>query len=464
MKILSKLTLLGVIICFSVDAYAGQLDSSGLLDTLLDKFQQVAGTWVAEISTYANFLFWGLVLISMVWTFGMMAMQGEGLSSLLTEIVRFFAVIGFFYYLLNNGPAISQSIINSMRQLAANALGSGVGISPSSIVDMAFVILTKVSSAASIWSPMVSTLMLVVAIIVLVVMALIAINMLIILVSAWVLCYAGVILLGFGGSKWTSDIAINYFRTVLSIGTQLFTMTLIIGIGQSFIDQYFSIIKNDVPDLNSLIILLLASIILLVLSNRLPSLLSSIIGGASLQGLGGFGAGMITGAAGTAISGAGAMAMGASAQVSGGAAALKAAFESAQAAMAEEFGSGSEGGSSGGFGGGEDTGSVDTPGGQPSGGSDGSSAGSGSGNASGGSQGFASSFSKAGRMASHMGSSMANGAAEYQRMKHSSNSSRGQQTIGGQLAAQIRKQKTIHRDEHQSEDFTGDGLSSNNNS
>ncbi|HBD5656065.1 TPA: P-type conjugative transfer protein TrbL, partial [Escherichia coli] len=259
--------------------------------------QQVASTWTTVIADYANWLFWGLVLISMVWTFGMMAMQGEGLTGVLAEIVRFFAVIGFFYYLLINGPSISQSIINSMRQLAANALGISTGISPSSIVDMAFAILTKVSSAASIWSPMISTIMITVAIIVLVVMSLIAINMLIMLVSAWVLCYAGVILLGFGGSKWTSDIAINYLRIVLSIGIQLFTMTLIIGIGQSFIDQYFSLIKDDVPDLNSLIVLLLASIILLVLTNKLPLLLSGVVGGASLQGIGGFGAGMITGAA-----------------------------------------------------------------------------------------------------------------------------------------------------------------------
>lgn len=256
MKIVSKLTFLGIILFFSINAYAGQLDSSGLLDTLLDKFQQVASTWTTVIADYANWLFWGLVLISMVWTFGMMAMQGEGLTGVLAEIVRFFAVIGFFYYLLINGPSISQSIINSMRQLAANALGISTGISPSSIVDMAFAILTKVSSAASIWSPMISTIMITVAIIVLVVMSLIAINMLIMLVSAWVLCYAGVILLGFGGSKWTADIAINYLRTVLSIGIQLFTMALIIGIGQSFIDQYFSLIKDDVPDLNSLIVLL----------------------------------------------------------------------------------------------------------------------------------------------------------------------------------------------------------------
>ncbi|GAL57183.1 hypothetical protein EV102420_07_00020 [Pseudescherichia vulneris NBRC 102420] len=41
---------------------------------------------------------------------------------------------------------------------------------------------------------------------------------------------------------------------------------------------------SDVPDLNSLIVLLLALIILLVLTNKLPLLLSGIVGGASLQG------------------------------------------------------------------------------------------------------------------------------------------------------------------------------------
>ncbi len=49
MKTVSKLTFLGAILFFSVNAYAGQLDSSGLLDTLLDKFQQVASTWTTVI-------------------------------------------------------------------------------------------------------------------------------------------------------------------------------------------------------------------------------------------------------------------------------------------------------------------------------------------------------------------------------------------------------------------------------
>ena len=121
--------------------------------------------------------------------------------------------------------------------------------------------------------------------------------------------------------------------------------------------------------------------------------------------------------------------------------------------MAEESGS-VGGGSSGGFGGGVDTGSVETSGQQPSG----------KGISSGGSEGFAASFSRAGRMASHMGSSMANGAAEYQAMKRSSNSSRVQQNFGGELAAQIRKQTATRRDNREHDDFAGDSLSGNNKS
>lgn len=48
---------------------------------------------------------------------------------------------------------------------------------------------------------MISTIMITLAIIVLVVMSLKAFNMLIMLVSAWVMCYAGIILLGLVGQN-----------------------------------------------------------------------------------------------------------------------------------------------------------------------------------------------------------------------------------------------------------------------
>src|SRR5207249_11964210 len=77
----------------------------------------------------------------------------------------------------------------------------------------------------------------IIAVIILIVCALIAVNMILLLCAAWIVLYAGLIFLGFGGCRWTSDMAINYYRTVLGVGVSLMTMQLIIGIGVKFLQD-----------------------------------------------------------------------------------------------------------------------------------------------------------------------------------------------------------------------------------
>ncbi|WP_425017261.1 P-type conjugative transfer protein TrbL [Pantoea agglomerans] len=431
-----------MIIFISSQAQAAPLNSSGLLDDILNRFSEVAHNWSTDIESYAKWLFWTLVLISMVWTFVMMALQGEGISGALAEIVRFFAVTGFFFYLLDNGPAMSISIQDSLRQLAAKASGMPSGLSPSGIVDIGFDIAGRAADQSSVWTPADSTVGLLIAAVILCVLALVGVNMLLLLISGWILSFGGIILLGFGGSKWTSDIAINYFKTVLGLALQLFTMVLIVGIGKSFIDQYYQAMGSDALQVKTMFVMLVASIVLLVLVNKVPPMIGSIPGGASMGGIGGFGAGALIGAAaaaGAAIATAGAAAAAGATSAAGGMSALQAAYESANAAE-----SGSGGGSGGGSGssGGEDTGNADNAGPAGGGGSDGG--GSGGGSSKGGSSGFASSFSKAGRMMSHMANSLSSGAVAHGSSVANSKMQSARdaiaQTTGGQIASQIRSQ------------------------
>jgi len=319
---------------FSKTVLAGGLDSGNMLNKILESFSTVATTWQSEITSSASWLFWSLALISMVWTYGLMALRNADLQSFFAETIRFFGTMGFFWWLLQNGPAISMSIINTMRSISAKAAGLGTGLSPSSIVDIGFGILTKVSASASVLSPVVSALMLAAAIVVLVILALIAVNMLLLLVSAWLLAYAGIFLLGFGGSRWTSDIAISFYKTVLGIGVQLFTMTFLIGVGKSFLDQYYRAFAAGTPDLNSLCVLLVASVILLSLVNKLPPMLAGIVGSTgSNAGIGSFGAGAAIGAAtvaASAVASAGTTALAGAKEIAGGTSALAAAFKTAQ--------------------------------------------------------------------------------------------------------------------------------------
>ncbi|WP_017169477.1 P-type conjugative transfer protein TrbL, partial [Xanthomonas phaseoli] len=303
MKKLPVLPFLAVaLLLFAVQAHAQTpVDSAGLLDNILNRFSQVASTWSGKMVSYASWLFWGLVLLSMVWTYGMMALRKADIQEFLAETIRFLAVTGFFWWILVNGPAISTSIINSLRQIAADATGLGNSLSPSGIVDIGFDIASKVVDQSSIWSPTNSTAGIIIGAIILVVLALVGVNMLLLLVSGWLLSYGALFLLGFGGGRWTSDIAISYYKTVLGIAMQLFAMILIVGIGKSFIDQYYAATSSGAITVKALLVMLVASIILLVLVNKIPPMFASIIGaGGSTAGIGSFGAGAALGAAATA--------------------------------------------------------------------------------------------------------------------------------------------------------------------
>ena len=217
-----------------------EIDSTGVLDNVLSRYSSIAATWAGTITAHATRLFWTLATISMVWTFGMMALRKADIGEFFAEFARFTIFTGFYWWLLRNGPAFATSIMDSMRVIAANANGSSTILSPSGIVDIGFDIFAMVLSKSTVWSPFSSAVGVAISLITLIVLALIGVNMLLLLISGWILAYAGIFFLGFGGSRWTSDMAINYYKTVLSIGAQLFTMVLLAGIGKSFKDEFYT--------------------------------------------------------------------------------------------------------------------------------------------------------------------------------------------------------------------------------
>lgn len=317
---------------FALDARAA-IDSSDVMDSVLTRYQSAVVGWAGVITGSASWLFWTLVLISMVWTFGMMLLRKADIGEFFAEFVRFTIFTGFFWWLLINGPAFADSIMASLRQLGGNATGLGSSLSPSGIVDVGFAIFDRVVDQSSVWSPVNSAVGIIIAVVILVILALVSVNMLVLLVSGWILAYAGVFFLGFGGSRWTSDMAINYYKTVLGVAAQLFVIVLIVGIGNTFLDDYFNRMNVGIT-IKEMGVMLIVSVILLMLVNKLPNLVAGIITGASMGGvgIGQFGSGAAIGAAGMATAAAatgGAMIVAGAANAAGGAQAVMAAFSRA---------------------------------------------------------------------------------------------------------------------------------------
>ena len=321
----SLLFLLLWLVFFSVEAQAA-IDNAGVLDKVLSRYSTAASTSSAFITARATWLFWTLALISMVWTFGLMALRKADIGEFYAEFVRFTIFTGFFWWLLTNGPNFAADIMNSLRTIAGNASGTGSSLTPSGIVDIGFDIFFKALDQSSVWSPVDSVAGLGMSAAILVILALIGVNMLLLLVSGWILAYAGVFFLGFGGSRWTSDMAINYYKTVLNIAAQLFTMVLLVGIGKSFVNEYYTAMSAGIS-LKELGVMMIVAVVLLALVNKLPAMVGGLAMGGGTHALGGgLGAGAAMGAA--AMAGA-AIATAGAAIAAGGAQAVMAAFSKA---------------------------------------------------------------------------------------------------------------------------------------
>ena len=329
MKALS--IILVIFLFFQSSEVLATINGQNIFDDVENKYKTAASAWSTTLTARASWLFWVLSLISMVWTHGMLLFRKADIAEFYGEFIRFIVFTGFFWWLLTNGPTMAIDIIDSLQILGGTASGV-TGTTPSSIVDVGFKIFNTVVQQSSIASPVMSTAGIIMAIIVIAILALIAANMLILLVSGWILAYAGVFYLGFGGSRWTSDIAIAYFKTVLNIGVQLMTMILLVGIGQQFINAYYSQMDANI-NLNDMAAMLVSAIVLLVLVNKIPPLIGNIAQGGGAHSLGGgFGSGSAiaaAGVAGAAAAMAGSAAVAGAANIAGGAQAVMAAAKQA---------------------------------------------------------------------------------------------------------------------------------------
>lgn len=469
--------VLGVVlllVLFSADANAA-VDNHDILDGIIKELKDVTARMSGKLVDFATSLFWSLAVMNMVWTFGMMVMRKADIGEFFAELSRYIITLGFFWWLLTNavtGMNIAGTIIESMRDMAAQASGLGSGLSPSGVVDVGFDVLSKVMKADMGLAETIVAFA--VAIIVLLIFAAVGVNMVLVLAESYFLLYCGLFILGFGGSRWTSDMAIGYYRQVLGVGFKLFGMALIVGVGAAFIDIYVARLTANVR-LTELAVMLVAAYVFYKLSDHIPSMMASLISG-------GGGPGSFTSGGGAVSAGAiaGAAAGLAAAAASGGASLAASAAGGAQALMAaasaasQDGGGGSmssAGGSSGessdvGVASGEPMAAASGGGGSPMAHAAGDGA-SGGGSAGGGGGGSSSGAKTAGQIANGTVANLAKGIGSMASAKASSMAdaakSRIAETAGGKLAATI-KAASSSSASSQAASFDGNSLSATNGS
>lgn len=237
----------------------------------------------------AKRLFWSLAAISLVWTMGMLVVR-QDIGEAMMEMLRFIVVTGIFYWLLINasdrggGESFVDAIVQSFYgMLHENASDEQILNQTNGIMARGLHIFYNVmneTGEGDIADRIISGLM---AVGVLAACAVMSAQYLLALAMAWILGYAGIFLLGFGGARWTSQIAINFYRNVVAIGMALLVLTIVGSVALDFLEkmQYDGLQKTfaHYPYLG---MMLGASIVLTVLSIKVPQLVYTLVTGSSL--------------------------------------------------------------------------------------------------------------------------------------------------------------------------------------
>jgi type IV secretion system protein TrbL len=296
---------------------------ANFLDTFLQQYQRLAQGWSAVLTGYAVSLFAVLAGVDFAWSATTWVIARSSLETLQANLIRKIFSIGGFYLLLIGASANSpfglpwpQIVINSFVQAGQTASG-GAATSALTTPGEIFTVgvqtaSTLVTLGANLDVSLVDNIEFgllgaAAAVVILLCYALITATLMVTLIESYLVTSAGLLLLGFGGSRFTSDFASKYFSYVIAVGVKLLTLYLITGAGETIAQNLVTQLQqiNDTAQFFQAIATVVGdAFVFAYLVFAIPSLASAQLSGApqlSAAGLVGTTAGLVAGGIGAGI-------------------------------------------------------------------------------------------------------------------------------------------------------------------
>ena len=247
------------------------------LDDVVSQFQAQASTWAAVLWSYAARLFWMLAGVEFAWAAIMLAWQGQELNDWVAMLFQQIMFVGFFWILLLYGQHWAHLVIESFAQAAgAISVGGSEALRPSGVISQGMEVVARIAGNIDLWR----LDMWFVAAVVMICYALIAGIMVMVLVEAYLILGAGMLILGFGPSRWTSEKALSVVHFTVGIGGKYFVLLLLVDLGLQVIGGIVSSVPMNVY---GTVLIVACAIILLALVASIPEMVQSMLGGHSSQ-------------------------------------------------------------------------------------------------------------------------------------------------------------------------------------
>lgn len=243
---------------------------------LLTIFDAAKNTWIAAIIPFALRLFWLLVTIDWVWTFGMLLLKGTEISEILATVIQKVLIIGFFLALFQYTTWL-DTIPQSFGQLADTINALPQKITPDTILEQGFTIVDTVWGSTSWFSnPGDSIGLMIAGLVILFAFIIMTAMFFTVIVKLYLLIVGAYFILALGGLSYTRTIGINAIIAVFKAGLELFFIKLLLGFSLNTIT---TMAANVGTDNSSIMAMIGISILIAALVSMVSGLADSLVSG-----------------------------------------------------------------------------------------------------------------------------------------------------------------------------------------
>ncbi|EPH4974684.1 P-type conjugative transfer protein TrbL [Campylobacter coli] len=245
-------------------------------DGILSLIRNGILSWTPLIKTACLWVFWTLVVIDLVWTFGLKALSGFEFGDFIATLIKKIMYIGIFLFLFNIDQWL-QIIFNSFSQLATS-VNNGISITPQNIIEQALNLVGKIIQSMDFWSPGDSILKVVAGVIILIAFVLMAIDLLIVYLKFFLMNVIVFFALALGGLSHFKQIGLNPIMTAIKVGVELFMIQGLMALSITMID----VINNEITQKSTadvILQILVVAFIFCMITKMVPGIIEAVFNG-----------------------------------------------------------------------------------------------------------------------------------------------------------------------------------------
>ncbi|MBY2925873.1 P-type conjugative transfer protein TrbL [Rhizobium leguminosarum] len=267
-------------LAYAVPAFAQE---GRVLTELENQVSSAAKGWETTIMDAAKSLFWILATIEIGIAAVWLAIQSATLDSWFAELVRRIMFIGFFAFVLTQGPTFARAVVDSLFQIGAG----GGSASPAEVFDAGIRVASQMSQQAQfgVFEDNALAIAAVLAMgIVVISFSLVAAIFVSVMVEMYVGLLAGMIMLGLGGSSFTKDFAIRYLVYAFGVGMKLMALVMIAKIGSNVLLGLAQAPTASSDQFVTTLAIAGISVVVFIVAMYVPNIIQGVVQGASVSG------------------------------------------------------------------------------------------------------------------------------------------------------------------------------------